>query len=269
MKKSVSLAVLGDPIAHSKSPMIHQAFAEQWGKPVDYQAIHCPADTLADTLERLHSEGFQGINLTVPLKEHALGLCEQLHPEAEMAQAVNTLIRTPTGWLGTNTDGQGLVDDLTHLKVGLENKRLLLIGAGGAAAGVCGPLLQTKPSTLAIINRTPNRAEALCAHLNDPRVQTLSLTSTAAPFDLIIQATSAGHGGEILAPPSAWFNPHNLFYDLNYGPAHAPFAQWGSEHGLVVFDGLGMLVRQAALSFNYWTGFMPEAEPVMVKLRMN
>jgi len=268
MKKPVSLAVLGDPIAHSKSPIIHQAFAEQWGEPVDYQAIQCSADALSDTIQALHSKGFQGINLTVPLKERALGLCDQLHPEAEMAQAVNTLIRTSTGWLGTNTDGQGLVDDLMHLKVALENKRILLIGAGGAAAGVCGPLLQTKLAMLAIVNRTPNRADELSARLNDPRVETLSLTSTAPPFDLIIQATSAGHRGEILAPPSAWFDPHTLVYDLNYGPAHAPLAQWGSAHDLVIFDGLGMLIRQAALSFQHWTGFMPEAEPVMAQLRM-
>lgn len=269
MKKRISLAVLGDPIAHSKSPIIHQAFAEQWGEPVDYQAIRCSTDALSNTLEALYQRGFQGVNLTVPLKEKALGLCDQLHPDAELAQAVNTLIRTPSGFLGTNTDGQGLVDDLIHLNITLDNKRILLIGAGGAAAGVCGPLLQTKLSTLAIVNRTPNRADELAARLRDPRVQTLSLTSTAVPFDLIIQATSAGHRGEILAPPSAWLNPRTSIYDLNYGAAHAPLAQWGSEHDLVVFDGLGMLVRQAALSFQHWTGFMPEAGPVIAELRVS
>lgn len=273
MKKPITLAVLGDPIAHSKSPSIHQAFANQWGQAVDYQAIHCPLDALPSTLDRLYQQGFQGANLTVPLKEQALALCDQLAPAARVAQAINTVIRTPTGWLGTNTDGQGLVNDLTDLQVALHNTRVLLIGAGGAAAGVCGPILDAGVASLAILNRTEARAHALCDHLNDARVTVLSLTqerektSDSPAFDLIIQATSAGHGGEIMTPPVAWVDQHTVAYDLNYGPAHALFSTWAKTQGVVAFDGLGMLVSQAALSFQHWTGFEPDVRPVLTALR--
>lgn len=274
MKKPITLAVLGDPIAHSKSPSIHQAFANQWGQAVDYQAIHCPLDALPSTLDRLYQEGFQGANLTVPLKEQALALCEQLEPAGRMAQAINTVVRTPTGWLGTNTDGQGLVNDLNDLHVVLKNKRVLLIGAGGAAAGVCGPILEAGVARLAILNRTEARAHALCDHLNDSRVSVLSLEQEQQPsdpsaFDLIIQATSAGHGGEIMTPPSNWMDENTVAYDLNYGPAHAVFFQWAKAQGLMVFDGLGMLVWQAALSFERWTGFQPDVRPVLAALKEN
>ncbi len=274
MKKPITLAVLGDPIAHSKSPSIHQAFANQWGQAVDYQAIHCPPDALPATLDRLYEHGFQGANLTVPLKEQALTLCDQLTPAAQMAQATNTLIRTPTGWLGTNTDGQGLVNDLNDRHVVLKNKRVLLLGAGGAAAGVCGPILDAGVASLTILNRTEARAQALCDRLNDPRISVRSFEDEPKPsdppaFDLIIQATSAGHAGEIMTPPGTWMDEHTVAYDLNYGPAHAIFSKWAKAQGLMVFDGLGMLVWQAALSFEHWTGFRPDVGPVLAALREN
>lgn len=269
----IQLAVLGDPIIHSKSPAIHQSFAKQWGHSVRYDAIQCPLGTLEDQLNELYQSGFVGLNLTVPLKEHALGLCIECLAPAKQAGAVNTLIRGQGGWIGTNTDGQGWVDDAASDGVILRDKRILMVGAGGAAAGLIGPLLAQGIERLLIMNRTLERALSLCERFTDPRLQALALEpSNPKPpdepaFDLLIHASSQGHLGGITLPDQSWLSSKALAFDLNYGVAHQPMRDWCVLHGVPVFDGLGMLVRQAALSFQHWTGFLPTAEPVIDDLR--
>ena len=272
-KQPIQLAVLGDPISHSKSPIIHPMFAEQWGHAISYEAIHCPIDGLDDQMTQWHRAGFLGLNLTVPLKERALDLCVECLPTAQQAGAVNTLIRTEQGWIGTNTDGQGWVDDALAHGIGLAQKRILMVGAGGAAAGLVAPLLAQGIERLTIINRTHARALSLCERFADARLSAMALEPSAVKpdhepsFDLLIQASAQGHQGALTLPDRSWLTPDAQAFDLNYGHAHEPMADWCQRHHIPVIDGLGMLVRQAALSFQHWTGFMPDARPVMERLR--
>lgn len=273
MSDPILLAVLGDPIGHSKSPLIHQAFANTCGLSIDYQAIHCPKADLEKTLKELYAAGALGLNLTVPLKEAAISFCESLSPQAQRAGSVNTLIRGDRGWTGDNTDGAGLVDDFRAKGINLDQARLLVIGAGGAVAGVCGALLDAGVARIAVMNRTYERAKVLCDRFNDARLMAMSnppLDSpldSGLPFDVLIQATSVGHSQQRPHLNPDWLRAEGTVYDLNYGPAHVPIAQWAETHGFRVTDGLGMLVRQAQLAFHRWTGKLPEIEPVYERLR--
>ncbi|MDR9453175.1 MAG: shikimate dehydrogenase [Wenzhouxiangella sp.] len=272
-ERTIRLAVLGEPIEHSLSPKIHALFAQQTHRPVDYRAIHCPAHALSDQLRHLHETGHQGLNLTVPLKEHALDVCEGLSVDATQAGAVNTLLRTETGWWGANTDGAGLVNDMRANGLALADQRLLIIGAGGATAGIVGPLLAAGASQVAVMNRTLARAQALCDRFADARLSAHPLTTNApppatlAPFDGLIQATSQGHQGALTLPDARWWTPQAWCYDLNYGPAHRPLFEWASANDRPVVDGLGMLVQQAALSFELWMGVKPDATEALAALR--
>lgn len=272
-KQPIQMAVLGDPISHSKSPIIHQMFAEQWGQAIRYEAIHCPIQQLPDQLKHLFRAGFSGLNLTVPLKERALELCAQIRPAAEQAGAVNTLIRSEQGWIGTNTDGQGWVDDALAHGVHLDGQRVLMVGAGGAAAGLIGPLLAQNIERLVIMNRTLSRALSLIERFNDPRLSAMTLNpaeikpASEPAFDVLIQASAEGHSGMLTLPDRSWLTSQPHAFDLNYGQAHRAMADWCGDHAIPVIDGLGMLVRQAALSFQCWTGFMPKVDPVVVQLR--
>jgi len=263
--------VLGQPVGHSKSPRIHAAFAAATHQTLRYEAIEVAPDALAERLSAFHAEGWQGFNLTVPHKQAGAALCESRSEAAEQAGAVNTLVRTATGWHGDNTDGAGLVRDLlANLGVVIRGKRVLVLGAGGAARGIVAPLLAEGPAELAVSNRNPWKPEEIAAALKPlgnivPRTH-LSLKGDR--YDLILNATSAGHAGAIPRLPPALFAEGGIAYDLNYGQAAVPFLVWAKGEGAArVSDGLGMLVEQAAEAFQRWRGVRPATAAVLASLR--
>lgn len=264
-------AVFGHPIAHSKSPEIHAQFARQSGQNLTYEAILAPLDGLTDSLARFRNAGGKGANITVPFKEQAFALCDRLTPRAELAGAANTLMFKDNAIFGDNTDGAGLVRDLLHNhQFALIHKRILLLGAGGAARGVIGPLLESSPANLTVANRTASRAHALAAHFHQqgfPSVTGSDLEAIAEPFDLIINATAASLNGERPPVSSRIFRPTSLAYDMMYGQSLTPFLHWAQQHGATPADGLGMLVEQAAEAFYFWRGVRPLTAPVMANLR--
>jgi shikimate dehydrogenase len=258
-------AVFGHPIAHSKSPQIHVAFARQTGQDMSYEAILAPLDGFAGSVAKFIAAGGRGANVTVPFKEEAFRLANRLSPRAERAGAVNTLTFAD-GILGDNTDGAGLVADLTcNLKRALAGKRILLVGAGGAARGVIEPLLEQQPTSLVIANRTVSRAQEL-AGLFGHGVIACSFDDIEAPFDIVINATSASLAGELPPLSPAIFTADTLAYDMMYG-RDTPFLSFARSHGAVTADGLGMLVEQAAEAFFAWRGVRPDTAPVITSLR--
>jgi len=265
-------AVIGNPIAHSKSPLIHAAFAQQTGEDLAYERLLGDLDDFAGDVRRFLSEGGLGLNVTVPFKEQAWRLADERSPRADTARAVNTLIRLPDGRLrGDNTDGMGLVRDLTLNHGGkLEGRAILLLGAGGASRGVIRPLLEARPARLWIANRTAAKAAELAldtAALG--LVHGCGLNELAGErFDLIINGTSAGLQGEAPPLPEGLLNPDGWCYDMMYGDQPTAFVRWGLAQGAAMaLDGLGMLVEQAAESFFLWRGVRPETAPVIRRLR--
>jgi len=262
------LAVFGQPVAHSLSPRIHRLFGEQLGIEVDYRAIESGADELPGRLQAFRAGGGVGANLTVPLKYAGLKLCAGIDRAARLAHAVNTLSLDEDGWRGHNTDGAGLMLDLDRLGIDIAGRRVLVLGAGGAAAGLLGPLLQRGPRAVFIANRGAERAERLAerfAHLGP--VAGGGLQAVPSPgFDLLIHATSAGHDGDAVTIGRDWVGDGALALDLNYGPAHRPFADRCHQVDVRVHDGLGMLVGQAALAFEIWTGRRPAMAPALQAL---
>lgn len=263
-------AVLGNPIGHSKSPSIHSQFAELAKQLLEYSAIEAPLDAFPAFVGELHQKGFKGLNITVPFKLEAFELAETLSTRAEMAQAVNTLIRTETGWKGDNTDGVGLLRDLqNNAGLNITGKRVLVLGAGGAVRGVLAPLLDAKPSHLHIANRTAEKAEQLALDFGE-----LGSTSGSGldfeleeGFDITINGTSASLGGEMPGLPANTLNPNSFCYDMMYGAEPTVFMKWADEQGATTRDGLGMLVEQAAESFTQWRGVTPDTAPVLTRLR--
>ena len=264
-------AVFGHPIAHSKSPLIHTRFAQQTGEDLSYVAILAPLDSFADSIRAFRSAGGKGANVTVPFKEQAYALCDTLTPRAELAGAVNTLLFADDAVLGDNTDGAGLIADMTgNLGITLAGKHILLLGAGGAARGVIGPLLDCNPASLVIANRTASRAHDLAAHFRQQGFAAPSgsgLDQVDTPFDLIINATAASLGGELPRVSGRIFKPGALAYDLMYGKEATPFMKLAQQHGARIADGLGMLVEQAAEAFYCWRGVRPDTAPVIAALR--
>jgi shikimate dehydrogenase len=264
-------AVIGNPIAHSKSPQIHKMFAEQTGQDISYEAILAPLDGFAATVERLRKEGYKGCNITVPFKFEAYQLAKEFHEYVYAARAVNTLKFDGDTILGNNTDGTGLVRDIqSNLGITLNNKRVLLIGAGGAAYGVALPL-RDAGAILKIVNRTADKAQALASGLksNNTNISGCSFDDLAGhQFDVVINATSAGLTDSELPLPPAIFAPGALAYDMMYG-RETPFMKFARKQGAaIVSDGLGMLVEQAAESFFIWRGIRPETAPVIAALRL-
>mgnify|MGYP001555853616 CR=1 FL=1 len=264
-------AVIGQPIAHSKSPYIHAQYARQTGQTLSYEAIEVAADALAATLKRLHDEGYRGVSVTLPHKIAVTALCEAVSERATLAGAVNNLVRTDTGWRGDNTDGEGLVRDLTrNLKLTIAGKRVLILGAGGAARGIIKPLLDEKPAELTVSNRNPWKPEELAIQFKAygtilPRTH---LAIKGDQYDLIIHATSAGHTGAMPRIADHIIAPGGTCYDLSYGKAFAIFAAWArSEGGTHISDGLGMLAEQAAAAFRIWRGVEPDTAAVIASLR--
>lgn len=266
-------AVFGHPIAHSKSPEIHAHFARQTGQSLTYEAFLAPLNGLNDSLIQFKASGGKGANITVPFKEQAFSFCNQHTPRAALAGAVNTLVFENNIVLGDNTDGAGLVTDLTHnLEVGLSGKRILLLGAGGAARGVIGPLLECSPASLIIANRTASRAQDLAAHFKQHgfnAVKGCGLEDVSEPFDVIINATAASLGGELPRVSDRVLQSTSLAYDMMYGKSLTPFLRWAQQYGARTADGLGMLVEQAAEAFYIWRGVRPATAAVLASLRAN
>ncbi|TXH73400.1 shikimate dehydrogenase [Thiobacillus sp.] len=259
-------AVFGHPIAHSKSPQIHTAFARQTGQDMTYEAILAPLDGFADSIAAFIAAGGRGANVTVPFKEEAFRLANRLSPRAQRAGAVNTLSFDADGILGDNTDGAGLVADLTrNLHCTIVGQRVLLLGAGGAARGVIEPLLDQQPAALVIANRTVSRAEEL-AELFGRGVCACGFDAADTPFDLVINATAASLAGDLPPLSPRVFTPDTLAYDMMYG-RDTPFLDFARTHGARTADGLGMLVEQAAEAFHLWRGVRPDTASVIAALR--
>ena len=261
-------AVIGNPIAHSKSPLIHEAFASQTGQDISYERVLAPLDGFAATVKDLIAKGYKGINVTVPFKFEAYALATGRSERAVSAGAANTLIFDGQGIHADNTDGAGLVRDIEHnLNFPLTGKRLLLLGAGGAAEGVLLPILNANPAVLVVANRTSGKAEAMAAKAHMPNVHGCAFSDLAGKqFDVVINATSAGLSDAALPIPDTVFAKDCLAYDMMYG-RETPFMQQARVQGARVADGLGMLVEQAAEAFYLWRGVRPQTQPVMEMLR--
>ncbi|MCC6271809.1 MAG: shikimate dehydrogenase [Microbacteriaceae bacterium] len=266
-------AVVGNPIAHSKSPQIHAVFARQTFQDMRYEALLAPLDGFAACVRAFIAAGGRGMNVTVPFKLEAYALADSRSPRAEAAKAVNTLLFSAAGIYGDNTDGVGLVADLTrNLGVRLAGKRLLLLGAGGAARGVLLPLLEQRPAALLLANRTADKARALgdefAARAGACRIESGGFEALAGrQFDLVINATAAGLSDEAPSLPDGLYAPGSLAYDMVYG-RETPFLAAARAQGAArCADGLGMLVEQAAESFFLWRGVRPPTAPVLEQLR--
>jgi shikimate dehydrogenase len=262
-------AVIGNPISHSKSPLIHKMFAEQTGQDIRYEKIEAPLDGFADTIAQLRGDGYKGCNVTVPFKFEAFRLCNQLTGRARAAQAVNTLLFEGGEILGDNTDGAGLIADIEqNLGYKLLFKKVLLMGAGGAAYGVIWQLFNAGAS-IVIANRTLEKAQQLASEFTSYGTVFASGYEALAgkQFDVVINATSSSLSDKLPPLPSGIFAPNALAYDMMYGK-QTPFLKFAQEQGVAhLADGLGMLVEQAAEAFSKWRGVRPETAPVMAKLR--
>jgi len=268
------LAVIGNPVAHSRSPQIHARFAAAAGLAVDYTRLLAPLDGFVATLRAFAGSGARGCNVTVPFKGEAFAACTRLSERARRAEAVNTIVFEADGWFGDNTDGAGLVRDIElNAGVPLLGKRVLVLGAGGAAAGALDPLLSARPAALVVANRTPARAQAMierfaagAARLDVP----LSAAPLEAPgdgFDVLVNATAASLQAAVPPLPAGTLRPGALALDMMYGPTTLPFLRWARAQGAVARDGLGMLVEQASEAFFVWTGQRPATFQVLAELR--
>ncbi|MGX9461442.1 shikimate dehydrogenase [Shewanella sp. A14] len=263
-------AVFGNPIAQSKSPFIHTEFAKQTQQDLSYEAILAPVDQFGSSLTTFFAEGGKGANVTAPFKEQAYAMCDELSEMAQLAGAVNTLFNLPDGKIGgDNTDGVGLVNDLEMLFGSLNGKRVLLVGAGGAARGCILPILQHNVAQLIICNRTHEKAEQLQTLFNEyGNFFAKPIEELISPFDLVINSTSAGLSGELIALPSVIVDETTDCYDMTYSQQTTVFNQWAqAQNARKTADGLGMLVGQAAKSFSLWRGVTPDTGSVMRKLR--
>lgn len=270
-------AVAGNPVAHSRSPHIHSLFAQQTGQAIDYGRLLCPLDGFVPEVKAFAASGAKGCNVTVPFKFEAFELAARRSPRAELAQAANTLRFDPDeqgGWLADNTDGVGLVRDITvNAGVALAGRRVLLLGAGGASAGVLGPLIEARPAEIVMANRTVEKAQAIVARHADWAARhgvTLSargLADAGKGFDVFINGTAASLAGSGVPVGPEVLQPGALALDMMYGPAAQAFLDWARSHGAVARDGLGMLVEQAAESFALWRGVRPDTAPVLAEMR--
>ncbi len=264
--------VFGNPIAQSKSPFIHTLFARQTNQSLTYTTQSPATDAFAQAASEFFAEGGKGCNVTVPFKEDAFRFANRVTERAQLAGAVNTLKKLDDGEiLGDNTDGEGLVQDLLQYQVMLKGARILLIGAGGAARGVIKPLLDQQPAEIVVTNRTYAKAQQL-AEMFQPygKISAQPMEAVSESFDLIINSTSSSLSGELPAISSAIFSPQSTVYDMMYGAGKTTFNQWATDNGAIkVYDGLGMLVGQAAESFMLWRGLRPGTKQILRELRKN
>ena len=268
------LAVVGNPVAHSRSPQIHARFAAATGLAVDYTRIEAPLDGFVATVRAFAEAGARGCNVTVRFKGEAFAACARLSERARRAEAVNTIVFEADGWLGDNTDGAGLVRDIElNAGVPLAGRRVLVLGAGGAAAGALDPLLAARPAALVVANRTPSKAQALverfaagAARLGVP-LSAAALEAPGGEFDVLVNATAASLHAAVPPLPAGTLAPGALALDMMYGAATLPFLRWARAQGAVARDGLGMLVEQASEAFFVWMGQRPATFPVLAELR--
>lgn len=271
MKSRDRYAVIGHPVAHSCSPYIHSRFAAQTGQELEYGTIDAKPEEFAAVARRYFAAGGKGLNVTVPHKQAALQLPVDLTPRARRAQAVNTLAISKSGdLLGDNTDGAGLVRDmLNNQRISIAGRRLLLLGAGGAARGVLAPLLGLRPSELTVVNRNRQRADELVAMFNDlGPLRAIGYGELGGqPFDIVINATAASLAGELPPLPAGIVNARTICYDMSYAREDTPFVRWAHDRGAArALMGLGMLVEQAAESFYLWRAVRPDTASVLSAL---
>ena len=265
-------AVTGHPIGHSKSPFIHRRFAAVTGQGVRYVALACPLDGFEEVVRRFRDAGGLGMNVTLPFKEEAFALADVRTPRAELAGAVNTLSFRGDGAIrGDNSDGVGLIRDLRDNQgVALARRRILMVGAGGAARGVLPAILEERPHRLVVVNRSPERATELAARFAGDPVEACGFGDLGGvAFDIVINATSGGLSGERAPPvPISALRPGGAAYDMVYAPEPTAFLLWGRAAGAsVAVDGVGMLVEQGAESFRLWRGVRPPTRRVIEALR--
>lgn len=262
--------VIGNPVAHSLSPAIHASFAGQFGEAIEYSTLLAPHGGFTESARAFFSSGGRGANVTLPFKVDAFRFADRTSERAELAGAVNFLDAREGGVAGDNTDGTGLVNDLTaNLGLDLRGRRMLLLGAGGAARGVLAPLLALSPAELVIANRTPERARDLARRFESRgRVRAVALDEIDGRFDLVVNATSTSTQGTTLALSQVAYSRGALAYDMAYGPAARAFLDYARAQGAArVSDGLGMLVEQAAESYCLWRGRRPTTANVLAALR--
>jgi shikimate dehydrogenase len=260
-------ALVGHPVAHSRSPLIHTVFARQTGQRLTYELIDATPEGFETAVRGFGAAGGKGLNVTVPHKQAAFALCEKVSEAAKVAGAVNTISIEGGSLSGHNTDGIGLVRDITvNLRQVLAGKRIVVLGAGGAARGIVGPLLNEKPAELTIANRTKERADEIAAAFGGTVLAAREFEdlTLVRPFDVVINATSAGLKGEPPPFPSAIVGPRSFCYDLVYGSSDTPFVVWAKAQSAArAVHGWGMLVEQAAESFAIWRGVRPDTKPLL------
>ncbi len=260
--------VMGYPVSHSRSPLIHKLFALQTGQQLQYELLQVTPEKLETAIRQFQRTGGKGLNITVPHKSEVAKLVDQMSERAAVAGAVNTLTFQDSKVIGDNTDGIGLLRDLAvNLGLALEGANILILGAGGATRGIIGPLLEMQPSSLCIANRSLGKAKALADHFAKSGpvfASRFRVVPTSEPYDLIINATSAGLKGEAPPYPAAAISETTFCYDLSYGLKPTPFSVWARDNGAAKsVMGWGMLVEQAAESFNIWRGVRPDTAPVL------
>jgi shikimate dehydrogenase len=261
-------ALVGHPVEHSRSPLIHTVFARATGQRLTYELIDATPEAFETAVRGFGAAGGKGLNVTVPHKQAAFALCKKSSEAAKVAGAVNTISIANGTLHGHNTDGIGLIRDVTvNLRQALSGKRIVVLGAGGAARGIIGPLLNEKPAELTIANRTKERADEVAAAFGDPILVARGFEELALlrPFDVVINATAAGLKGESSLPfPTLVVGPRSFCYDLVYGSTDTPFVAWAKTHGAArAVHGWGMLVEQAAESFAIWRGVRPDTKPLL------
>ena len=266
--------VMGYPVSHSRSPVIHRLFALQTGQDMQYELLQVSPEKLDTAVHQFQRTGGKGLNVTVPHKSEVTRLVDQMSERASTAGAVNTIAFRGGEAYGDNTDGIGLLRDLeVNLGVNLEGARILILGAGGATRGIIGPLLEMQPALLRIANRTLGKAQALVDHfekLGPVTACRFNAVQVAEPYDLIINATSAGLHGDTPPYPAAAISDKTFCYDLSYGLNATPFSIWARDHGaLKSVMGWGMLVEQAAESFHLWRDVRPDTAPVLKQMHIS
>jgi shikimate dehydrogenase len=265
--------VIGNPIGHSRSPDIHAAFAAQTGQDLVYERCLAPLDGFADTVRGLIARGYRGANVTVPFKLEAAAIATRLEERARLAGAVNTLRFEAGEIVGDNTDGPGLVADIVrNAGVALRAKRVLLLGAGGAARGVILPFLRQAPQAIVIANRTRATADALVGQFaglaaHPGQLSSCGFDEVDGPFDVVINATSASLSSAMPPVPALAFCQDTLALDMMYGKTPSPFMEFAASHGAATRDGLGMLVEQAAEAFAIWRGVRPQTASILEQMR--
>ena len=266
--------VMGYPVSHSRSPVIHRLFALQTSQDIQYELLQVAPEKLETAVRQFQRTGGKGLNVTVPHKAEVARLCDHLSERASTAGAVNTLSFIDNEIHGENTDGIGLLRDLAvNLGVALEGSKILILGAGGATRGIVGPLLEMQPQSLLIANRTLGKAEIIADHFKrwgPVSACRFDAVPTDEQYDLIINATSAAVHGKTPPYPSTAISPDTICYDLSYGLTPTPFSEWAREQGAAKsIMGWGMLVEQAAESFNIWRGVRPDTAPVLKQMKIS